>query len=224
MSLRHNLQTVFFTPRPLTFGRALPTVSFVMPIAVYRGIGVSFIIRVALWAVGLFRFPPAPSPYVDQAGHWLQMLRVAAMTHSTEMVKRQAMRDWPNQERIGNAMCEPEVISYRCKSPISIGRLTFGPQPTRPKIGSVLGDRALPVNVLPKAPNRVSASAYSMVIVAKSTCSLLWRLATTTLTKAERNGRMRLHRKVAPFGVTPPGVSTPRGHLLSPSIAQGGAL
>jgi hypothetical protein len=124
-----------------------------------------------------------PSQAVDFMRNGFKVQRIHAHRYPTEMIELQAFRNRPNKQFVGESMGKKIFLS-QLKSTVTGRSAPTCPQPARPKIRTVFGNRAVFIDSRPE--------------------SFCWCSSNILVG----------HRESQPFGVMVAGGPKPRGHFL----------
>lgn len=142
----------------------------------------------------------------------LQVLRVDAMMHPTEVIDLKPWRNGANQQFISVSVSGHHVPTVP-ECPVVTASLPSHPYPTRPKIRSIGGDGAILVNLGPEALFRRPLNAgrgecvcRAMPLPARVVHEAPSATLCLTFASGDRTGRLCSHREFTPRGVIGPDV------------------
>lgn len=136
------------------------------------------IVEMALRTVGFAALPEIAAPTILSVRHRLDMRGVHAATITAEVIRLEAKRNRANQYLIGKPMTMHKATTAILAAARTISRIPLFGSAGHPLPASVIQD----TNLRPEA----------------------WRQA--SVAKGGGTGKLELHRKVTPFGVTQPEV------------------
>lgn len=151
-----------------------------------------------------------------------EMVRTNACGSVAFVADHHVFRDWPAVHLCGNAMgVHPPLGATFPNQPISVQPNMADPYPALANFGAMSRDRAVLVNLWPKAIRQRNADVIRVLVMAQKIASLVARKPSdfqgrATTAGTEGNGRLSLHRKPTPFGATPPAVCAVRGLRATP--------